>query len=228
MKTKIIFPLAFICLSGLQFCFINYLFSQDTIYLKNPSFEDVPHAGGQFTAAIKDWQDCGSINFPGQTPPDIHPAPNHVWEVTKQAHDGKTYLGMVTRYSDTYESISQALSKPVEAGKCYTLSGYLALSGAYKSPTQRSYPSTTLEDFSHPVELLVWGGKDYCKRDQLLVHSGSVSNQDWKLFTLEFSPKETYQYITIGAFFEYGYTKPYNGHILVDGLSPIIETGCKN
>jgi hypothetical protein len=45
---------------------------------------------------------------------------------------------------------------------------------------------------------------------------------------LEFSPDYNYDYITLGAFFEYGYTEPYNGHLLIDGLSPIIEIPCKD
>jgi len=45
----------------------------DTIRLRNPSFEDTPRRGGDTRNVIKDWFDCGRINFPMESPPDIHP-----------------------------------------------------------------------------------------------------------------------------------------------------------
>ncbi|MEO6130368.1 MAG: hypothetical protein ABIQ02_00875, partial [Saprospiraceae bacterium] len=88
------------------------LIAQEAVMLENPSFEDIPRAGGQSTAPIKGWHDCGLTKFHGETPPDIHPVPTSAWEVSKPAYDGNTYLGMVVRYNDTYESLSQALSSP--------------------------------------------------------------------------------------------------------------------
>ena len=220
------------------------LYAQDTIFLKNPSFEDTPRKGGEFNPPIKEWHDCGSINFPGQSPPDIHSGKSNFWDVTKSPENGDTYISFVTRYSDTYESVSQLLDQPFEAGKCYQISAYVALSETYNSATQRSpmvpvkkgesgipgYPNgktLATENFSNPIELLIWAGDKYCSRKQLLVHSGPIDNYDWKQITLELRPKEDYQYITIGGFYVYGYTAPYNGHILVDNLSPIVEVECK-
>lgn len=238
----------------------SWTVGQDTIYLLNPSFEDNPMKGGEISNPIEGWTDCGLINFPGQTPPDIHPTPDSAWGVSLEAIDGLTYLGLVTRFDKTYESVSQKLSRSVKSGKCYKLSGYCTLSETYQSGTMRSSRSTPMiqkgkkrkqvswsywlkhddenliivneepgpEDFSHPVELLVWGGYEDCKRDQLYVHSGSISQHEWTPFTLEFSPIGNHDHITLGAFFEYGYTEPYNGHLLIDGLSPIIEIPCKD
>lgn len=226
------------CSLVITFCQVEFLSGQDTIYLRNPSFEDKPRIGGQYLIPILDWTDCGLTNFPDQSPPDIHPMKNNPFGVTNKAYDGKTYLGMVTRYSDTYESLSQYLSKPVEAEKCYSVTVYLALSEKYESPTMRSHlvefddgnrfgTRMTTENFSNPVELFIWGGDKSCRTHQLLAHSGPVSNHDWELFNLEFSPKETYQFITIGAYFQKGYSEPYNGHVLVDNFSPIVEIECK-
>ena len=233
------------------------VFGQDTIYLNNPSFEDKPRRGLQFSPPIIGWTDCGQINFYGQSPPDIHPTPDSAWQVNMAAEDGLTYIGLVTRYDGTYESVSQHLSSPLKAGKCYKLSGYFTLSENYMSPTPRSRSSTVytkgkkekevspsywlthddesmtitqkpleLENFVHPVELLLWGGYADCKRNQLYVHSGPVKDHTWIPFTLEFSPIGDHDYITLGAFFEFGYSEPYNGHLLLDGLSPIIEIEC--
>ncbi|MBK9742314.1 MAG: hypothetical protein IPO94_04835 [Saprospiraceae bacterium] len=49
----------------------------DTIRLKNPSFEDTPKRGGEAMDGISGWFDCGKINFPMESPPDIHP--NGYW-----------------------------------------------------------------------------------------------------------------------------------------------------
>jgi|SRR5690606_2770898 len=100
--------------------------TQDTIRLKNSSFEGEPQQGDKFhSTQIEDWVDCAPYyNFNGESPPDIHP--NGIWGNNLKAQDGKTYLGMVARDNDTYEAISQVLSEPLIAGKCYTLSVYLA------------------------------------------------------------------------------------------------------
>jgi hypothetical protein len=240
----------------------SWAFGQDTIFLLNPSFEGNP-ARGEISNRLDGWTDCGRINFPGQSPPDVHPTPDSAWGVTMEAFDGLTYLGLVTRYDDTYESISQKLSRPLKSGRCYKLSGYFSLSETYQSVTRRSFDSSrgvpmiqngkkrkqvswsywlthdeenliivkdepVPEDFSHPVELLIWGGFENCKRNQLYVHSGPINQHTWTPFTLEFSPDDNHDHITIGAFFEYGYAAPYNGHLLIDGLSPIIEIPCKD
>ncbi|HZV43784.1 MAG TPA: hypothetical protein VFF90_04875, partial [Saprospiraceae bacterium] len=108
MWNKIIFlSLAFL------FSLAGQAFSQEIIKLQNPSFEDTPRRGGEFSSPIKGWQDCGMTRFPGESPPDIHPVPATAWEVSKDPYDGATYLGMVTRDNDSWESISQALSSPI-------------------------------------------------------------------------------------------------------------------
>ena len=101
------------------------LVSQDTIHLKNPSFEDMPRVGVLGSRYIDGWYDCRA-KFPQETPPDIHPVPKGGWGVTTPSFDGQTYLGMVIRYNDTYEGVSQKLSTPLTAGKCYSFSLFMA------------------------------------------------------------------------------------------------------
>ncbi|MEP6646718.1 MAG: OmpA family protein [Saprospiraceae bacterium] len=197
---------------------------QEVITLENPSFEDIPRAGGQFTAPIKGWHDCGLAKFPSETPPDIHPVPTSAWEVSKPAYDGDTYLGMVVRYNDTYESLSQALSSPVQAGVCYTFSAFLSRSDQYKSGTTRS--NQQLENFVRPAVLQIWGGNSFCDKAELLGESPAVDNPDWKLFKFLFHPQQTHSYITIEAFYKTPILEAYNGHVLVDGLSSIVPTDC--
>ncbi|MFT6335419.1 MAG: hypothetical protein ACJATI_002174 [Halioglobus sp.] len=106
------------------------------IVLKNPSFEDTPRKGGQF-GEIKDWFDCGLINFPNESAPDIHPM--DFWSVHKEAFEGKTYIGFVVRDNDSWESVSQELTTengtmtPMLSGSCYKLSMAAAWSEKHMS-----------------------------------------------------------------------------------------------
>src|SRR4030095_11074801 len=180
--------------------FLHVITAQEVIRLQNPSFEDVPRKGGEFSAPIKGWHDCGLAKFPGESPPDIHPVPANAWEVSKDAFDGQTYLGMVVRYNDTYESLSQALTSPIEGGVCYNFSAFLARSEQYKSGTSRS--RNELENFVKPAVLQIWGGNSFCDKAELLGESPAVMNSDWKLYKFLFQPQRNYAYITIEAFYK--------------------------
>ncbi len=202
------------------------LFSQEVIHLKNPSFEDIPRAGGQpfFKMDIKGWWDCGTYFFRGQTPPDIHPTDGFAWSVDSRPQDGKTYLGMVVRFDDTQESLGQALEKPLEAGNCYSFSVYLSMSDVYLSPTWRN--RDVEENFTTPSVLRIWGGNSFCDKAELLGQSAPVDNVNWKPNYFKFSPKFDHRYIIFEAFYETPVLLPYNGHILVDNCSPITEIEC--
>ncbi len=228
MGIKNIFLFIHIWAVGLQLLTCHCLYGQDTIYLKNPSFEDLPRAGTPYTPPIKGWRDCGLAEFPDQSPPDIHPVATGAWGVTLPAQDGNTYLGLVTRFDATYESLSQILNISLMPDKCYEFSGYLAQSDTYKSGTKRSYKNgqMELEDFTGPTQLLIWGGDELCDKRELLAESGAVQNHQWKLYEFVFAPKTEILSITIEAFYITPTNEAYNGHVLVDGLSPITEVEC--
>lgn len=206
-------------------CMITPLCSQDTIYLLNPSFEDMPRKGGEYSAPIRGWQDCGLSAFPGESPPDIHPTPKPAWEVSMQPFDGWTYLGLVVRYNHTYESLSQALSTPLKANTCYSFSAVLAQNKIYKSATARS--TNSLENFVHPAILNIWGGNDLCSHAVLLAKTAPVDHSDWSYYDFVFEPDVDIKFITIEAYYGNEGLKPYNGHIMVDALSPIIKMNCE-
>ena len=210
---------------GFAFCWMLLVVdAQEVIKLQNPSFEDLPRKGGEFSSPIKGWHDCGLAKFPSETPPDIHPVPATAWEVSKLPYDGETFLGMVTRYNDTYESLSQALSTPIMAGTCYSFSAFIARSELYKSATGRSRDE--LENFVKPAVFMIWGGNSFCDKAELLGESPAVSNSDWKLYKFTFQPKKTHKYITIEAFYKTPILEAYNGHILIDKLSDIVPVDC--
>ncbi len=223
MKTKNLIVHILVCVSGL-ICTDTCLFGQIIINLDNPSFEDLPRAGTAYTPPIKGWYDCGS-QFPGETPPDIHPVPTHAWQVSMQPYDGNTYLGLVVRYSGTFESVSQELNHTLVKDKCYSFSAFLARSDQYKSLTQRS--NASLENFINPAVLRIWGGNDACARTELLGQSFPVDNSTWKEYKFVLWPKEDHSFITIEAYFSDDAKTGYNGHVMVDNLSQITEMECK-
>jgi outer membrane protein OmpA-like peptidoglycan-associated protein len=196
----------------------------DTIYLGNPSFEDTPRAGGAgFLRPILGWIDCGKTRFPDETPPDIHPHPA-AWQVQKQPHDGDTYLGIVVRDNESWESLSQAVSAPLKAGECYAFSAWLCRSDTYLS--RRSQGGDSLYPFTRPAVLRIFGGNGFCEEGELLAESKPVVSDNWERHTFKFEPLSDHRYITIQVFYKTPVLVPYNGHVLVDDLSEIIRIPC--
>ncbi len=193
------------------------------ISLTNPSFEDIPHKGGSgnLDIGVAGWYDCGRLMFPGETPPDIHPV--DYWEVRNPASDGQTYLGMVIRDNDTWESVSQRLKTTVENGKCYEFSIDLARSRYYISGSKVTMKT---ENYNRPAVLRIWGGTGVCGQQELLAESSTVTNNDWQLYTFKFEPAKNLSYLTLEAFYEVPVLFPYNGHVLLDNASAIKEIAC--
>lgn len=194
----------------------------DTIRLRNPSFEDSPRRGGENAVGISQWYDCGKINFPAESPPDIHP--NGYWENDLPASEGKTYLGVVVRDNNSYESVSQKLDDMLEAEKCYSFSINLARAEKYFSPTRLD--RNTVANYVTPAVLRIWGGTGYCNEKELLAESSPVSNFSWQIFSFEFRPKSNIRYITLEAFYKTPLLFPYNGNLLIDGASEIVQIAC--
>ena len=196
--------------------------SQDTIQLRNGSFEDTPHAGGGLNKGIRDWFDCGRINFPSESPPDIHPG--GFWQNNNPPLDGNTYLGMVVRDNESWESVSQRLSGTIEADKCYDFSVALMRSDVYKS--LRSLTDKDSFNFLTPIVLRVWGGNSYCNQRVLLAESPPITNGNWKTYNFEINSSLNVNYITLEAFYKTPTLFPYNGHLLIDNASNIVRKPC--
>jgi hypothetical protein len=207
--------------------------AQQLISIKNPSFEGEPRRGFEFSKPIDGWMDCGLQQFPGESPPDIHPGLPPIWDVTTESVDGETYLGLVTRHNDTWESVSQRLNYYLFADSCYQISLWLCMSNEYKSHTSRSRSAT--EDFTTPIILQIYGGKlRDCEKRQLLASSPPVNHTGWMEYTFTFSPSERMHYIILEAFYDFPedniqshQPEAYNGNILIDGLSGIQSLPCK-
>ena len=196
----------------------SQILAQSTIRLNNPSFEDIPKQSVQPIG----WKNCG---FLGESPPDVHPASDSLsyWEVSKPAHDGDTYLGMVVRDNDTYERVAQFLSEPLVAGDCYEMSIYLCRSAIYMSQSRKT---GQLANYNTPVVLRVYGGQSICDTRELLYETPMVKNTEWQKYDMEFKPKTQCEVIILEAMYKTPILNPYNGNLLLDNASPIIQKPC--
>lgn len=184
------------------------------IQLDNPSFEDIP----RHSREPRYWTDCG---WPSESPPDVQP--DFTFQVTKQAFAGNTYLGMVTRDNDTWESVGQLLNSPLEEGKCYEFSIKMARSLSYYSVSrERNVPANYIE----PIKLRVWAGFGMCDKREMLDESPLISNTDWQEFKFKFEPRGNYTHFILEAFYKTPSLFPTNGNLLLDDASSIVMIPC--
>ena len=205
----------------LSFLFLLLFFcanAQEEIFLQNSSFEDFP----KLSHTPMGWYNCG---FPGESQVDTHPVPSSEFKVDKTAIDGETYLGMVTRENETWEAVGQRLSQALIGGKTYSFSIHLARSTTYLSASRHQNISDVSKkmNFATPIKLRIWGGNIFCKKVELLAESSLVTDTSWLEFDFVLNPKDDLSYITFEAFYETPAPSPYNGNILLDGASSILE-----
>lgn len=194
----------------------NALIAQKTeiIYLTNPSFEDIAHAG----KTPESWSDCGHSQ---ESPPDIQPGGG--FNVTRPAFHGRTYVGLVTRDNKTWEAIAQRLTDPITKGTCYKFSLHACKSDVYISPTKKNQNQPT--NFNRGLVIRIWAGNSYCDRAELLDELKSpVEHTDWREYQFEFTPSDDdYTFICIEAYYKTPTFSWYNGNILIDNASEIFS-----
>lgn len=184
------------------------------IELANPSFEDIP----RHSHTPQNWTNCG---FTGESPPDIQP--DYTFRVSKQAVEGQTYLGMVVRDNDTWESVGQVLSQRLEKGTCYEFSIKLARSLNYLSVSRElDQPA----NYITPTKLRIWGGYGLCDKKFLLGESYLVRHTEWKMYDFKFEPDANYTHIILEAFYQTPTLFPYNGNLLLDNASFLKPIPC--
>jgi outer membrane protein OmpA-like peptidoglycan-associated protein len=190
-----------------------------TINLTNPSFEDIPRAGSKGGTAPAGWYDCGPQT---ESSPDIQPG---FFDVIKPPSNGISYLGLVVRDNETYESVSQRLSQPIVAGNCYEWNLDLSRSDEYNSQTSNS--GSKVLSFASAVQVRIWGGNGFCDRKELLYTTPYVVNTRWMGYLIPLKPKKgNYSFIIIEAYFKTPMLFPYNGNVLIDNASAIKQTSC--
>jgi len=204
----------FFLLGMVSFCTLSFAQEEEPIVLTNPSFEDLPH----HSKPPRGWIDCG---FRSETPVDVQPS--GTFSVIKPPMDGDTYLGMVVRDNDTWEAVSQRLSRPLKAGQCYEFSIYLSRSELY---TSTSRVTDNPANYVTPTKLRIYGGSDYCDKDYLLAETSLVINTRWLEYRFKFEPIADYTHILFEAFYKTPTLFPYNGNLLLDNASAITPIPC--
>jgi len=208
---------------------ISYITDAQDVILRNPSFEDKPRRGtydqitGKRSTPIKGWYDCGQIYFPRATPPDIHDGQTDYWNTEVVAAQGKTYMTMVVREDDSFESVSQKLIGTLKAGQCYKFSIQLIRSKTYLSPTQNSREE---KNFTQPAVFRLYGGNSSCDNAELLAESPPIDNEKWQKYEFKVNPNGNYTHISLVAYFVVPTAFGYNGHICLDDASKLIEIDC--
>lgn len=190
------------------------------IELKNPSFEGNARVG----QPPLEWLECDERT---ESTPDIHSRKSNFFSVATFPYDGLTYLGMVTRVDNTWESISQRLRDSIIESEVYSFSLYLARSENYVSAVG-SKQSSILNinpnekiNYNIPVVLRIWGGDGYCDKIQLLHETSTIKHSEWKEYKIIFQPEENFSHISLEAFYDVNYGESYCGNLLIDNCSSI-------
>ena len=168
------------------------------IAISNPSFEGDPADA----TVPQGWMACKE-----GTTPDILPG---YWGVYNESADGDTYLGLITRENNTWESIGQRLPEHLGKGRCYMMSLDLSHSDTYSG-------------YNGPLKLRIWASKVKCQKEQLVYESPLIEHSDWRTYTFKFTAEDEFWYILLEAFHsekEFA----YKGNILIDRMSAI--KGC--
>jgi hypothetical protein len=176
-------------------------------FLWNSSFEDVTKMAG----VPSGWSNCG---FPNESAPDVQPGS---FQVVKQAKHGSTYLGMVVRDNESWESVGQQLDQPLLKGQSYLFKAFLTRSEIYMSISQ-----TTREpaNYTTPAKLRIWGGYEECGKVEMLAETEVITHIRWIEYQNILQPQQgDYPYILLEVFYETPTDEPYNGHILIDQCS---------
>ncbi|MEM6877379.1 MAG: OmpA family protein [Bacteroidota bacterium] len=189
----------------------------ELIHLRNPSFEDIPGASDPPTG----WANCG---FPGETPVDVHPDPRRLFQVHGRAQQGNTYLGMVVRDNETWESVGQELSSPMMADQCYDFRIYLARSLSYVSQSRITGREA---NYIRPAVLRIYGGYSNCDKAEEIGKTTTVGNNDWQEYKLKLEPSQDYTHIILEIFYKTPVIMPYNGNLLLDNASPLVPIPCE-
>ena len=187
---------------------------QDTIRLRNPSFEwDRPIKN----IIPQGWKSCG---WRHESPPDVHSQMTTHYKVKHTPQKGKKFLGLVVRSNFTKEAIAQKLVKPLLENKTYQMSLFVSQAEKFISKDSKTRLKA---NYTTPAIIRIWGINHKCETQELLFESEPISNIEWKKLNIEFSPTKEHRHLMIEAFFSRITDNSYNGHVLLDNISPIIE-----
>lgn len=182
--------------------------AQQTITLKNPSFEDEASSGTVPTG----WINLGSSN---ESPSDIQPGS---FDVTLKAKHGDTYVGMVVRDNNTWEGIGQKLPGLLMKDSAYTFSIWLARAPLYVSLSRVTGQITS---YTAPTTLKIWGVNTKTNQEELLAESEPIDHSKWLQYNFTLNPTVAdFDELDLMAYYAKGSEKK-NGNLLMDNCSSI-------
>ncbi len=195
------------------FIVANVFAQEKPIFLNNASFEGEPNS----SAFVSDWETCIVSGVPRKVnQPALLPGP---FGVNLYAIDGDTYMGLMVRDNNTWESVSQKLTAPLESQWCYLFQLALAQSDYFINHSALQNQQT---QFNTPISLKIYGGNDECSKKELLAETSPVNHYEWDSYTFYLCPSENYTYLTLEAYYVDDKAMTYpNGHILIDDASPL-------
>ncbi len=177
--------------------FLQLSFSLNAqITLNNPSFEDEPSDA----TVPMGWFPCAP-----ETTPDILPG---FWGVYTEPSEGETYVGLITRFDGSYESIGQRFSEVLDKENCYSFNIDLAQSKSYAG-------------YNEPLKIRIWISNKKCKKEQMIFESKFITSAEWETFKIDFTPKISAKYILIEAYYTDGIINRM-GNILLDNITALI------
>lgn len=163
------------------------------VYITNPSLEDTP-ADATMPSG---WFEASS-----GTTPDILPG---YWGVYHEPEDGNSYVGLIIRPDDSYESISQRLETRLKKETCYMMSLHLSHSDNYTG-------------YNDPVKLRVWVSDKKNSRQQMIFESPVIDSEDWERFEFDFVTDKEMKFIILEAY-NPNSDRSVKGNILIDAIS---------
>lgn len=187
---------------------------KEIAWTSNPSFEDRPGPGKVPTG----WTNCSAAET---WPPDIQPG---FFKVKSKPPHGSSYLVLMVYDNDTYNSIGQKLSEPLEKNSCYEFSVQYARDSFCSKKSVKTGDITT---YAIPVVIRIWGGNRACERAEMLFETPIVTNYRWLGFNFRLNPKkDNYSWLMIEAYYKTPLIYTYSGHVALDNLSPIRKIVC--
>lgn len=194
---------------------------QDSIVLKNNSFESVKYPRG--IPSLESWVDCSGINFPLHKGLVINSNKHGaMFNIQHRAKEGNVFITLSTRGNGSYESIAQKLERPLKSGENYKVS--LNVSSSENLLSQVINLGDSLVRFDALTKIELWASNEICKYEVKLAEQLIDHTLDWKIVEFYFKADAELTHLIIRAYFAEEVLHKH-GNILLDKISNIYING---